>query len=291
MNPLAQRIIAVTGATGQQGGAVARHLLDAGWSVRALTRNAGSAGAQALAARGAQVVRADLNDAASLDAALSGVYGVFSVQNYYEPGVGLDGEIAQGCRLADAAARAGVRHFVQSTMAQAIDADDVAHFASKRAIERHLTALQLPVSTLGTVWFMDNLLNAKMGGKRSFDVLQGTLGHNRPFEMLAVDDIGGLAAAMFARPDDWIGKHLDAAGDRLTVAQMRDVFFSVLGRSPMRWSLPVPNAVLRWMNADFAAQLRWHRRQGWCFDLQAARELYPQMTSLRVFLERHQSQL
>jgi uncharacterized protein YbjT (DUF2867 family) len=291
MNSFAQRIIAVTGATGQQGGAVARHLLDAGWSVRALTRNAGSAGAQALAARGAQVVRADLNDAASLDAALSGVYGVFSVQNYYEPDVGFDGEIAQGCRLADAASRTGVRHFVQSTMAQAIDADDVAHFASKRAIERHLTALQLPVSTLGTVWFMDNLLNAKMGGKRSFDVLQGTLGHNRPFDMLAVDDIGGLAAAMFAQPDDWIGKHLDAAGDRLTVEQMSDVFLSVLGRSPSRWSLPMPNALLRWLSADFAAQLRWHRRQGWAFDLQAARELYPQMTSLRGFLERHRSQL
>jgi uncharacterized protein YbjT (DUF2867 family) len=289
MNSLAQRIIAVTGATGQQGGAVARHLLDAGWLVRALTRNTGSAGAQALAARGAQVVHADLTDAASLDAALCGVYGVFSVQNYYEPGVGFDGEIAQGCRLADAASRAGVQHFVQSTMAQAIDADDVAHFASKRAIEQHLMALQLPVSTLGTVWFMDNLLNAKMGGKRSFDVLQGTLGHNRQFEMLAVDDIGGLVAAMFARPDDWIGKHLDAAGDRLTVAQMRDVFAGVIGRPLTRWSWPMPNMLLRWISADFAAQLRWHRRQGWNFDLQAARRLYPQMRSFHGFLQHHRT--
>jgi uncharacterized protein YbjT (DUF2867 family) len=113
--------ILVVGATGQQGGAVARHLLANRRNVRALTRNPSSEAAERLRREGAEVVTGDLDQPDTLAAALLGVQGVFSVQNFYEPGVGHDGEIRQGRALVDAAKAAGVPHFVQSTMAATPD--------------------------------------------------------------------------------------------------------------------------------------------------------------------------
>src|SRR5690242_6452018 len=102
------KLIAVTGATGQQGGAVARKLLAEGWKVRALTRDLDKPAAQELASLGAELVRGDMDDRAELDAAFQGVYGVFSVQNFWLPNVGYEGEIRQGNNVADAAREAGV---------------------------------------------------------------------------------------------------------------------------------------------------------------------------------------
>jgi len=109
--------ILVSGATGQQGGAVARHLAALGFRVRALTRKAHQSAARALADDGVEIVQGDLSDRESLDRALDGVYGAFSVQNFYE--AGFDGEISQGETFADAAKDAGVKHFVYSSVGRA----------------------------------------------------------------------------------------------------------------------------------------------------------------------------
>src|SRR5687767_5168645 len=99
----AGKIMAVTGSTGQQGNAVARHLLRDGWAVRALTRDANKDAAKALADQGAEIVVADNEDRASLDTAFAGTYGVFSVQNFWLTNVGAEGEVRQGKLIADAA--------------------------------------------------------------------------------------------------------------------------------------------------------------------------------------------
>src|SRR5258707_14845347 len=106
------KIIAVTGATGQQGGAVARRLLAEGWQVRALTRDANKPAAKELAALGAEILAGDMDQRSELDAAFNGAYGVFSVQNFWLPNVGFDGEIKQGKNVANAAKAAGVKHLV-----------------------------------------------------------------------------------------------------------------------------------------------------------------------------------
>src|SRR5512133_2223436 len=116
---LENKLIAVTGATGQQGGAVARKLLLHGWMVRALTRDVNKPAAQELAALGVELVAGDMDNRAELDAAFKGVYGVFSVQNYWLPKVGFDGEIRQGKSVADAARAAGVEHLVYSSVGAA----------------------------------------------------------------------------------------------------------------------------------------------------------------------------
>jgi uncharacterized protein YbjT (DUF2867 family) len=277
--------IAVTGATGTQGGTVARHLHSAGWHVRALTRNPASSAALNLKTSGMEIVFADLNRVDSLHAALAGVHGVFSVQNYYEKGVGLEGEVRQGRHLAEAAKAADVRHFVQSTMAEGRGAEQVEHFRSKRMIEGLVRNFALPASFIGTVWFMDNLLDKTKGGEMSFPVLEGTLGRSRPFEMLSADDIGKAALALFSDPERHRGRHVNLAGDRLTLKAMRTVFQEVIGRNPP--SFPMPNWITRFANRDFAAQLRWQREVGWDFPLDAARALVPDLADFRTYLEAH----
>jgi uncharacterized protein YbjT (DUF2867 family) len=280
-------IIAVAGATGNQGGAVARHLLEAGWSVRAMTRNPGGLAAKALIAQGAHVVEADFDRPDTIAAAVEGAYGVFSVQNFYERGVGYDGEIRQGRTLAEAASRANIRHFIQSTMAKGKNAEVVEHFRSKMMIERIITGLGLPASFIGTVWFMDNLLDRSKGGTMSFAVIAGTIGMDKPFESLAADDIGKAALRMFSEPDRCIGMHVPLAGDRLSIRQMRQAYADIIGRKPP--SFPMPNLFTRFANADFAAQLRWQRDIGWDFPLELGQALVPDMRSFRNFLKEKQA--
>src|SRR5713226_7541080 len=109
------RLVLVTGATGRQGGGVVSHLLPKGWSLRALTRESPShPAAQQLASRGIEVVQGDLEDPASLERAARGVYGIYSVQDYWA--VGAKREVQQGKNIADAAMKAGVEHFVYSSV-------------------------------------------------------------------------------------------------------------------------------------------------------------------------------
>jgi uncharacterized protein YbjT (DUF2867 family) len=283
-------LVAVTGATGKQGGAVVRHLLRAGWPVRALTRDASSAAARALTNAGAQVQQADSRNLDSLAAAFKGAWGVFSMQNYWEAGVGYAGEIEQGRNIALACQGVGVQHLVQSTIATAATFSGVRHFESKFEVEQAVKATALPRTFVGTTWFMDNLLDAKLGGSMTFPTLQGSLHRETRLPMMAVDDLGGVVAAVLqtaftsgshAAPD-----RVDIVGDALTVAQMKQAYRDITGRAPKWYSLP--KTVLRWINPDFAAQLAWTHRVGWHIDPRPAKALYPALTDFATFLTRHQ---
>lgn len=167
-----KRTILVLGATGNQGGSVARELLRRGRPVRALTRDPRSAKAQELAAAGAEVVSGDLDDPRSLDAAFRGVYGVYSVQTFMGPG-GIEAEERQGRAVAEAAARAEVAHLVYGSVGGAERDSGVPHFDSKARIERHITGLGLPATMLRPTYFINNF--AFMGPVRDADGLVLTL--------------------------------------------------------------------------------------------------------------------
>ncbi|MGA2193331.1 MAG: NmrA/HSCARG family protein, partial [Nitrospirota bacterium] len=148
------QIILVTGATGHQGGAVARALLDAGWKVRALTRDPAAPGAQSLAHKGAEVVKGDLDDRSSLDRALKGAYGVFAVLTPFDKG--MDAEIRQGKLLTDSAKAAGIKHFVYSSVSAANEKTGIPHFESKSQIEKYLKSSGIPSTILRPVSFFYN---------------------------------------------------------------------------------------------------------------------------------------
>ena len=150
------RIVLITGATGKQGGAVARHLAGKGFKIRAMTRKVDSDAAKSLAAAGAEIVKGDLDDAASIEAALTGARGAFAVQNTWEAGV--EGEEAQGKRFAAVARKVGVQHFVYSSVGSAHRQTGVPHFENKWRIEQTVRGLGFPSWVIiRPVFFMENL--------------------------------------------------------------------------------------------------------------------------------------
>src|SRR5713101_6840816 len=149
----ADRRVLVTGATGRQGGAVIRHMLPKGWKLRALTRDPGSHAARALTQKGVEVVQGDLEDAASIARAAAGVYSIYSVQDFWA--VGAKREVQQGKNLADAAKRAGVKHFVYSSVGGAERNSGIDHWESKWEVEKHIRGLGLPATVIRPAAFME----------------------------------------------------------------------------------------------------------------------------------------
>jgi uncharacterized protein YbjT (DUF2867 family) len=284
-----KKTIVVVGATGRQGSAVIKHLLNSGsFRVRALTRNARAARAEHLRALGVELLEASLDDSAGLERSLEGADGVFSIQNYWEKGVGFEGEIRQGENLAAAAKKARVKHFVQSTMADGQIPYPVVlrHFQSKARLEESIDAMGLPRTFLGTVTFMDNILDPKFGGGWTFPFISRIMKPGVPYHMLAVDDIGGVAAAVLADPEKYIGRKINMASESPTVPEMKRIYREVTGRSPKPLQFPV--RLSRIMNHEFVAQLEWQSAGGWTFGTDEASTVYPKLTSFREFLRKHQ---
>src|SRR5213595_3214598 len=181
--------ILVTGATGQQGGAVARELLARGHRVRAMTRKPDSDAAQALARLGAEVVQGDLEDAESLKRPIQGAWGVFAVQNTWEAGV--EAEEAQGKRIAEIARRGGVQHFVYTSVGSANRKTGIPHFDSKWRIEEAVRGLGFPSHViLRPVFFMDNFLSPWFKPGIDQGKLMIGLNPTTALQMIAVKDIG-----------------------------------------------------------------------------------------------------
>mgnify|MGYP000047066193 FL=1 len=284
-----QRIL-VTGATGAQGGALIPLLQEKGFAVRALTRNPDKPAARALTARGVDVVAGDLDDSVSLQLACQECHGVFAVQNFWEKGVGYAREIEQGKRLADAAAAAGVQHFLQTSVAGCEEAGNVLHFASKWEIEQHIESLSLPFTMLREVFFMENFFEPVMGnkGKKAINpalvlaTLDGCLNKDVPFHMVTVEDIARVSAAIFAAPETWLGQKLDLASDVLTVADMKAIYRHVTGKRPL--PIKIPLWALRLSNAEAARQYVWNNEVRWRFPLAPLQQQFPFLTSFESFL-------
>ena len=208
------RIVLVAGATGRQGGAVVRHMLPKGWRLRALMRNSKSYAARQLAEKGVELAEGDMDDPASLERAARGVYGIYSVQDFWT--VGARREVQQGKNLADVAKKGGVEHFVYSSVGGAERNTGITHWETKWVVEKHVRSLNLPVTVLRPASFMEtyHITEVEIGllkGKLA-DPIRG----DKPYQTIATDDIGAFAALAFERPKDFIGLDLEIAGSELT---------------------------------------------------------------------------
>lgn len=285
------REILVTGATGLQGGCVVRHLLKRGYRLRALCRNPTSAAARALADKGIRICHGDLEDRASLDAAVKGVYGVFSVQNYWDgfPArkLGREGEARQGINLLSAAKAAGVQHFIQSSGAGVTIAPELDVNAGKLAVEAHGRALGVPLTIIREVFFMETFANpiwglrdALLDGRLDLPVTPQTR-----LQMLAVDDLGHFVGMAFDDPDRFAGAIFDLAGDQRTMVEIAEIFTRVMGR-PVRFTgSPKGVAKLREFDADLAEMFRVQLyERGFQAFIPALRALHPGMHTLEAYL-------
>jgi uncharacterized protein YbjT (DUF2867 family) len=269
----------VTGATGRQGGAVARHLLEAGFGVRALVRDPQTPRARALAEGGIELVQGDLEDRDSIQRALEGAYGVFSVQNYFQ--AGYDGEIRQGTNLADAAKTSGIEHFLYSSVGSAYRDTGISHFESKWLIEQRIRDLDLPYTILRPVFFMHNWEGMR---ERIFEgVLEGPLDPSKPLQQLAVDDLGSFAGMAFADPERWIGREVDLAGDDPTMLEAARTFGRVTGREVRYVQIPW-DQFRQAAGNEIARMYEWFEAEGYEADILALREEYPNLSTFEQYL-------
>src|SRR4030088_1834409 len=220
------RTILITGVTGNQGGAVAQALQDAGFHLRGLTRKPEGEPAAALARSGVDVVKGDLDDEATLRPALAGAWGVFGVQNAGETGA--EREEAQGKRLATLAREAGVEHYGYTAVGSAHKRTGVPHFDSKWRIEETVRGLRFPSHViLRPVFFMENLVAPfSLQGP----TLAWALGPGTKLQMIAVDDIGWCGARAFTDAGALNRREIDLAGDVRTMPEAAEILTSALGR-------------------------------------------------------------
>ena len=312
---MSKKIIAVTGATGAQGGGLARAILDdpdGGFTLRAITRKPDSAAALALAARGAEVVAADLDDPASLRRAFAGAHGAFCLTNFWEH-FSPEKEIAQAQALASAAKAEGVAHAIWSTLEdtrlRVPLSDDrmptlkekykVPHFDAKGEADGYFRALGVPTTFLCTSFYWDNLVAFGMGPKKGPD---GGLSFVLPMADkklpgIAVEDIGRCAYGVFRRGEELVNKTVGIAGEHLTGEQMAAALSVALGQ-PVAYTY-VPPEVYRtfgFPGADDLGNMFQYKRDfetEYCAsrDLAFSRSLNPALQTFAQWLSTHAAKM
>lgn len=279
-NPITQRTILVTGATGRQGSAVVRHLRQRGFPVRALTRDPAQPRARALVNEGVDVVRGDFDEPATLANALEGVYGVFSVQT--PETAGIEGEVRQGKAMAAAAARARVSHFVYSAVAAADRRTGIPFFESKFRVEEQVRVLGMKYTILRPVSFMENWI--AMADQLRSGAIELPLTPGRAFQQIAVDDIGAFAALAFEYPGRWQDRAVELAGDERTLPEVAALFSTVLDRE-VRYSEVPWDEFERRAGSAMARMWRWLQDSGYQVDITELRNIYPRLTTFERWIQ------
>ncbi len=273
--------VLVTGATGRQGGAVARRLLAEGRPVRALVRQKATASAAALAAAGAELVQGDFNDPQSLGPALKDVTAVFAMPPAAISAAGPDTEleVARGRALIDAAAAAGVDQVVFSTVASGS--------AAKERIERHLLdSVALP-TVLRPVRFMTNYLSA---GVLGVDGISGGVNRHlfppdEPMQIVALEDIADFTALAFAEPERFAGRTLELAGDQPTPVEAAAAISAATG-FPVRYEQITEREAEALGPVIAQARRSWQAGHRWHADIEALRVIHPGLRTFADWLDR-----
>ena len=234
------KLITVFGVTGNQGGSVAKALAATGFNVRGVTRNPASEKAQQMAKLGLQVVKGDLDDPSSIDAAVKGSYGVFLVTNYWEYD-DEQREITQGKTAADACLRAGVKHLVYSGLPYSKDllGRSVPNRDGKGIVEKYLDEIRIPNTSVRYPLYYEvllkpgNILKDQGSGTNLWTVaMQG------PLDAISVQDAAPAVVAVFSNPDRFIGKKIGLSADKKTPSEYMEILSRVTGKSYQANYLP-----------------------------------------------------
>ena len=262
-------VVVVTGATGKQGGAVVKSLLERGHEVRAVTRSPDSAKARALATAGVRIIHASLEDTAALTRALEGATSLFAMTTPFEGGT--RAETRQGTSAADAAKAAGA-HLVFTSVGSADRETGVPHFDSKYEVEKYIARLGIRATVLGPVYFMENLYFGKE--QLAKGVYATPLPPTRPLAQVAVADIGAVAARVLEQPDRFAGKRFDLGSDELTGDEVRAILSRVTGRPFGYFQVPL-DLIRQGMGEEGVKMYEWFDRVGYTVDRAALRREFP----------------
>ena len=279
------QVIVVAGATGRQGGAVARRLIADGWVVRGLSRDPKSRKAARVRAAGVEVVQADMADRDSLAPALAGAYGLFSVQN---PMIcGHEMEVVQGKNLADVAAEAGVQHVVYGSAGPGEPHTGIQQWDAKREIEDHMRHRGLAHTILRPMAFMELMTDKAFYPSVSvWYVMPKLVGWHRPLPWVSVEDLAVIGATVFANPNRYVGRDLPIAADTKSLDDCHSLWREVTGRPPHRF--PMPTGLFeRFVGKDTTRMWRWLRTNPVEVDPRVALEIHPGMLTVGEWLLQH----
>ncbi len=275
------RTIVVTGATGKQGGAAFRHLKQRGFALRALVRNPERPEVRALEGSRVEVLRGDFDDLESMERALDGADGAYSVQAWQG---GAETEIRQGIAFAEAANRQEVGHFVYSSVAAADQNTGIPHFESKGKIEERIRQIGIPYTIFRPVFFMENWLMMREGIDKGTITLP--LGAQTRLQMIAVDDIGAFIALAFEHPGHWHNRAFELAGDELSMSQLAKAFSRASGRE-VRYQQVSWDEFEQRAGREMTVMYRWFEEKGYSVDIAAVRQDYPELTNFNKWLEQN----
>ncbi|HEY8472662.1 MAG TPA: NmrA/HSCARG family protein [Natronosporangium sp.] len=261
--------VLVTGATGTQGGAVARTLLKRGYRVRALTRDPNRPPAKLLAELGAEVVAGDFDDPASLRRAAEGTSVVYAMGTF---AAGTDVETRQGIALVDAAHQAGTGHIIYSSVASALDHTGIPHFESKAKVEQHLATLATPATVLAPVAFLENVLAPWSVAGLTEGRYGSILPLDTPLQYVAIADLAEFAALVVAQPGRFAGQRIELASVAVTADELARGLSRWLGREVQAFELPLDGA-----DDDMRAMVEYLRKHGYHVDIDGLRSAYPEV--------------
>lgn len=261
--------VLVTGVTGKQGGAVARRLLARGHAVRGLTRKLDSDAAKDLVKAGVELRRGDLEDRASVDAAIRGVDAVFSMTTPFEKGMAT--ETRQGVTVADAAKAAGV-FLVYTSVGGADRNTGIPHFDSKYEVEKHIRSVGAAATVLAPVDFMENAKFSR--DQLAQGVFATPIAADRKLAQIAVADIAACAVSVLEHRERHEGKRYDLGGDELSGNEAVAILSRVKGKPFKYFQIPM-EMIRQRMGDDGAKMYEWFERVGYTIDLAALRRDFP----------------
>jgi len=265
-------VVLVTGATGKQGGAVARRLLERGHKVRAFTRKADSPAAKALAGLGAEVVTGSLEDRASLDRAAGGVDAVFAMSTPFETG-SMEVETRQGVTAADAAKAAGA-YLVYTSVGSADKKTGIPHFDSKYEVEKHIAKIGAKASIVAPAYFMENVFFTRDQLRQG--VYASPLTAGCKLAQVAVADIAAYAVLALENPERFAGKRTDIAGDDLSGNDAVEILGRVTGKKFSYFQVPM-DMIRQRMGDDGAKMYEYFERVGYEVDVAVLKRDYPEI--------------
>jgi uncharacterized protein YbjT (DUF2867 family) len=267
-----QRKILVTGATGQQGGSLARLLLQKKHKVYALTRNTQSAAAQDLRNKGANIVKGDLDDSDSLERVVKDVGSIFLMGTPFEDGT--EGEIRRGKLMADISKENSIEHLVYSSVANADKNTRIPHFESKYKVEQHVKNLGIPYTIIGPTFFMENLLGPGLENGQ----LALPLSPSSVLQQSALQNIAEFSALVLERRKPFLGKRIDIASDEVTGEQAAKILSNELGQRVKYVHIPLEQVYQA--SEDMARMYEWYERVGTGIDITSLHQEYPEVNWL-----------
>jgi uncharacterized protein YbjT (DUF2867 family) len=265
--------VLVTGATGQQGGGLARMLLQRGHYVRAMTRKPDGAAANELRKMGAEIVAGDLGDRASVERSAKGVDVAYLVATPYEQGV--EAETRFGTTGLDGMHAAGVPYVVYSSVSDADRRTGIPHFDSKAAIEEHLKGLGTEYAIVAPVFFMENLFAPWIAAGFAQGVLATGVLPDLKLQVISLPEIAEFTTLAVEQPRSFRGKRINIASDEPTLTEIARQLSEITGRRLTYHAIPLNE--VRKQNEDFARMYDWFNRVGYSVDIAKLKRDYPQV--------------